>query len=215
MLLILLGVFLHTGDVLAQYSPDSLLNVQIGTGVKQMDQQQWLKADATFRKIASGKKTLPDDFAYYYGKTLYEMRNFGKSRSYLEKYINNKGDEGQFYTQATALLSAMDPKLCKYCGGTGNKKTEITCPTCTGKGQIIENCPFCQHTGHTICPICGGDGVKKQSGKVGLNYSPCANCEGHGYLTCKACKGTKVFVKDCATCNGKGKIVEFVPCNHQ
>lgn len=213
--LIVLGLFLQTGDAVAQYSQDSVLNVQMTNAINQMDQKQWLKADGLFRKMVSSKKTLPDDLAYYYGKTLYELRNFGKSKSYLEKYISDKGSEGQFYSQSAALLAAMDPKVCKYCGGTGNKKIEVTCPACQGKGEMIENCPFCQHTGHTICSVCGGDGVKKQTGKIGVNYSPCANCEGHGYVTCKACKGTKIFIKECSTCHRKGKITKQVPCNHQ
>lgn len=215
LLLLIVGLFMHTGDLFAQYSPDSLLNAQMHKALNQMEQKQWLKADATFRKMVNTKKSLPDDFNYYYGKTLYEMRNLGKSRSYLEKYISIKSTNGKYYSEATALLAAMDPKVCKYCGGTGNKKIETTCPTCSGKGQVVESCPFCQRTGHTICPVCGGDGVKKQSSKIGMNFSPCEMCEGHGYLNCKACKGSKVFVKDCEKCNKTGKIIKEVPCNHQ
>ncbi len=200
----------------AQYSADSTLNAQISDAVSLMDSGDYLKADGAFRKLLNSKKKLPDDVAFFYGKTLYQLSNFGKSQNFLKKYIELKGKEGTYYDEANKLLNRLNPDFCNKCEGTGFKVVKIDCEKCSGVGHTEVDCPFCSGKGINKCRTCGGDGVLKQTGKMGqMTFQNCPPCGGNGHTTCDACKGTKRYQKQCDVCSGKGKVDKKVVCNHQ
>jgi len=62
---------------------------------------------------------------------------------------------------------------CTACGGTGydREKGVRNCPTCGGRGQVVQRQFFI--TISQPCPACGGEG---------LIYEPCRTCGGRGAL---------------------------------
>ncbi len=57
-------------------------------------------------------------------------------------------------------------QLCRECNASG----KLTCPTCYGKGRLIDDCIACVG-GRITCTICEGRGRKK-----------CSYCNGKGYI---------------------------------
>ncbi|MEJ7553945.1 MAG: molecular chaperone DnaJ [Aquificaceae bacterium] len=61
--------------------------------------------------------------------------------------------------------------LCDACGGSGydRSKGERVCPTCGGRGEVVQRQFFM--TIAQTCPTCGGEGVIRE---------PCSKCRGRG-----------------------------------
>jgi len=67
-------------------------------------------------------------------------------------------------------------EACAKCGATGARKgsTPITCPSCSGTGQMkqVSNSVFGRVVNVTPCRQCGGEGR--------IISDPCPNCDGNG-----------------------------------
>ncbi|MEJ7620849.1 MAG: molecular chaperone DnaJ [Aquificaceae bacterium] len=63
--------------------------------------------------------------------------------------------------------------LCDACGGIGydRSKGERVCPTCGGRGEVVQRQFFM--TIAQTCPTCGGEGVIRE---------PCSKCRGRGTI---------------------------------
>ncbi|MFA5794225.1 MAG: molecular chaperone DnaJ [Candidatus Brocadiia bacterium] len=73
-------------------------------------------------------------------------------------------------TEKTITLKRNE--LCKECRGTGARKgsDSINCPTCGGRGEVIQGGGF--FTIRTACPQCQGAGK--------IIKTPCSSCQGGG-----------------------------------
>src|SRR5436190_23101795 len=65
-----------------------------------MDDEQYARADQKFRYVLANIKSVPSDLTYHFGKNSFYLGNFKQSIDWLNKYIQLKGTNGQFYTQA-------------------------------------------------------------------------------------------------------------------
>ncbi len=67
-------------------------------------------------------------------------------------------------------ITVMD--TCRGCGGTGMPEGErpVTCPTCGGRGQVMQSQGFFRIS--STCPNCSGRGV--------IISNPCTECSGAG-----------------------------------
>ena len=88
--------------------------------------------------------------------------------------------DAAFGLTTTIDLEKLHP--CQACGGTGSAPgtTPSTCPTCNGRGQVVQSsgfftisstCPHCNGHGKVIaklCPACRGTGREKQRKTVEL-----------------------------------------------
>jgi hypothetical protein len=120
------------------------------------------------------------------------------------------------YKAAVYCRACKDGKMaCTLCDG--KKKVDMPCSTCHGlswaqkpgaAGGILVRCqkcagignfknyacPRCNQSGVINCPICAGKPWRD-------GFKGCKEC-----TICQACKGRKETEKDCATCNGKGRV---------
>lgn len=79
--------------------------------------------------------------------------------------------EAAFGVEKTINLKRNE--LCEACSGTGAKKGTLTnCPTCSGRGEIIQSQGF--FSMRSVCPSCGGRGE--------VIKHPCAQCRGSGRI---------------------------------
>jgi len=84
--------------------------------------------------------------------------------------------------------------VCEHCHGSGSETGETeTCPTCKGRGQVVQmmNSIFGQMQTASTCPHCGG------TGKVIKNK--CSHCNGQGIV-----KGEEVIEIDIPAGVGEG-----------
>ncbi len=81
-------------------------------------------------------------------------------------------DEAIFGSVRTLKLTV--PDQCPACHGSGAAEgsKRVACPTCGGRGQVIQGSSFFQV--RQVCPRCGGTGA--------VVDHPCAKCRGSGQV---------------------------------
>jgi len=90
-----------------------------------------------------------------------------------------------------------------------SREAVVTCFKCSGKGQLVEDCEYCQGSGRLACDICDGKGHR---------LVVCSECHGTGGIRgygnpdeypCRVClgpKGLNGFVREpCKACNETGR----------
>lgn len=208
----LLVVFIQIGK--AQSSPDSLMTVYLDQAKEKISQNNYQAANAYFKKIFALKTTLPDELAYYYGLTMMKLEHYKKGKDALEKYIDLKGKDGEFYNEAQKLISEADKFICPKCQNTGVAEIKDTCAACEGIGKTQMDCNLCQSQGIEFCNVCKGQGTLVVKRSMGHQYSTCQKCMGKGYVNCQICKGKKVKTEFCHACKGNGFFNRKVTCTH-
>ena len=170
---------------------------------KLIETEKYNQAEVLFVKIFKMDALLPDEICYHYGKTLFEQRKYLQSKTYLEKYIRLKGEQGEFYLKSLQLEldieKATDPNASKEC----EKIINDTCHLCHGTGSALQSCTRCESHGRIICNLCQGNKVNIESTSFGDRYFTCGRCSGAGVITCPVCDGTKKEKRKCAHCKGK------------
>lgn len=83
-------------------------------------------------------------------------------------------------------ITVTKPERCEVCNGSGAEggTHPRTCPTCSGRGQVIssrgifsiaQTCPHCQGAGQIIdkpCKTCRGHGRRERTSKIKLRIPP-------------------------------------------
>lgn len=184
-----------------------------------MEAKDYAKANEFFRQIIESNTPIPSEMPYYFAETLFELKQYSNSSSFLAKYLDLNGLKGEHYDKAKALEKKLEEplaeiKACNYCDSKGYRMTE--CTTCHGDKEIKQNCSLCKAQGVVGCSRCAGKGVvtKKNVFNI-LEYYDCERCEATGRTTCSKCEGSKVEMGECRTCDGKGHITSEELCNHQ
>ncbi len=86
----------------------------------------------------------------------------------------------------TMQIDLQREAACSACGGSGAQPgtSPRTCPTCSGKGTVVQGrgfmqmaqpCPACQGTGTIIsnpCKTCGGRGVVPRTDRINVKIPP-------------------------------------------
>ena len=185
---------------LAQDRSDSLFVHYYRQAKAHIDKKNFEAANESFKKILKLKTTVPDELAYFYGYTLVNLNKYTLGKQFLKKYIDLRGDTGQFYHYATDLMNLAD------CKEVGSYFIEETCTECHGEGKLLVRCRTCSGRGNEICTLCGGIGVIKKRDNFGETFSTCQKCAGKGDYECTHCHGTKLENARCYVCDGKGKV---------
>ncbi len=184
----------------------------------EMQQQNYKKANSTFRKMLATKKVMPTDMSYLFAETLYAINQNENSKNFLTKYLKLTGEAGNYYEQALQLKTLLEKKEseimdCDLCDTKGYEL--VTCPLCEGKGLLTATCYYCKGAGKTACKTCHGEGVLITKNKFGKNeYESCPTCHTTGFTTCPVCLGKKVLESQCPDCIGSGKIPSQKICKH-
>lgn len=120
---------------------------------------------------------LEDVFKGFGFESIFEKATRGRRREYRRPI---KGED-IYYTVELTLEEAYRGTvvnvpvyrevICDACGGLGfdRSKGERTCPTCGGRGEVVQRQFFM--TIAQTCPTCGGEGVIRE---------PCPKCGGRG-----------------------------------
>ena len=165
---------------------------------------KYIQAEVLFVKIFKMDVLLPDEICYYYGKTLFEVKKYAQSKSFIEKYIRLKGKGGDYYLQSLQLEldieKATNPQAPKHCENV----LRDTCHQCRGSGLAFQSCTRCEGHGKIICDLCKGNKVNIESTSFGERYFTCSRCQGMGVVECPVCEGTRQEKRKCANCRGKG-----------
>lgn len=177
--------------------------------IKAISQKKFTDADSYFKKIARLEMNFPDELAYFYGYTQFNLGKYVQAKEAFEKYISLRTDTGRYAHYAKQYIHTADCNLkgfffetttCDECKGGG--KSEIECRTCKGKGK-------------EVCNKCFGRGALRKNDNFGEIFETCKKCEGTGYYTCLKCHGAGKELDKCFICEGKGTLRLKKDCHLQ
>lgn len=191
----------------------------MNSALAEMEKGDFERANAYFRQIIESNLPIPSEMPYFFAETLFQLGQFDNSSSFLEKYLEINGYQGDNYEQAKILQQKLKNHLdeisnCKFCDFRGYRYNG--CPTCNGNRILEQSCSFCKAKGVVGCIKCMGKGLvtKKNIFNI-IEYHECDKCGGDGRLDCPRCTGSLVEVSDCRTCRGQGRLISEEICNHQ
>lgn len=184
-------------------------------GVRQMELGNYKAADLSFRKILNLRTFIPDELSYYYGNTLYQLKEYRLSNEFISRYIKLSDSNSTYLDTAYNLQNILIVKMqkikeCVECDKDGYKIELIECNVCSGDGIQVGPCNRCHGTGEEVCKVCFGEKVEIQKTSFGRRYVPCTNCNETGQVTCQKCDGEKVLDFSCKKCGGSGKLEKRV-----
>jgi tetratricopeptide (TPR) repeat protein len=157
-----------------QYKKSMLLR-EYDSALVLMDEQRYQQAEVKFRYVLDNIKSVPSDLTYHFGRNSFHLAKYKQSIDWLNKYIQLKGTNGQFYTQAVEWKKKAEEEFLKE-RTKETKKVEQVFST----DYDID----CGPTGKVTCPVCKGDHVIIKKGAFGNEYKTCGYCNEHGVLTC-------------------------------
>ena len=192
-------------------SDSAMVNRLMLEAKSNMQRANYSEADVIFRKILSLKVIIPDEFCYYYGETLLQLKNYRLSESFFEKYLELTENQGEFVEQTNTSLVRVRRKIeeieeCAECDDEGFLVYMQECHICGADGKVEAPCSRCDGRGEEVCPTRLGEGIEVLRTSFGRRYITCTTCHEHGSITCRKCQGTKVEYHLCDACKGIGKL---------
>ncbi len=174
-LVALLSVW-QAGASLAQENSDALY--QMDQGAELMNQGQFAKADGYFMRVLKSVEVVPADLCFYFGKNSYHLDKYKQSIDWLNKYIELKGTKGRFFDQATEYLALAKSDY--------SQRPTAPATTAQKKSPARPKTLDCEQHPFVTCPVCNGDGVVIEAGKLGsLVYRDCPYSDDSGRMTCE------------------------------
>ena len=147
-------------------------------GVELMNQGKFAKADTYFLRVLETVEVVPADLCFYFGKNSYHLEKYKQSIDWLNKYMELKGTRGRFFDQAVEYL-----ELAKadYASESTVDQPAVTEYKPKPKPFSLD----CTKTPFVRCPVCQGEGVIVESGKLGSSvYKTCPYSDDSGRMTC-------------------------------
>jgi hypothetical protein len=148
---------------------------ELDSGVYFMDNGKYLLADQKLKYVLENIKSVPSDLTFYFGKNSFYLKRYKQSVDWLNKYIQLKGTSGQYYTEATDVLTKAEEGLLSERAVEAKKAEEVL-----SSSYDID----CGPSGKVSCPVCKGDHVIIKKGVFGDEYKTCRYCNEHGMLSC-------------------------------
>ena len=108
-------------------APEVQLDLLVNSATKSMKAGRWEDAVQSFEKAMKLGVSLPGEFHYLYGKSLYKSGSYEYALSSLTIYLTLVGREGKYYEDAITLVVDAE-----------NKKKEVTRRTSESKQQKVE-----------------------------------------------------------------------------
>ncbi len=169
--------------------PANEFDQEITQGVSLMNKGAYKEADTEFRAVLASVKTVPADLCFYFGKNSYHLQKYKQSIDWLTKYIELKGSYGTFYDQATEYTELARAGFKTTSSSKNSSKPAKGNATASKKASDID----CTEHPYVTCPVCQGDGVIVQKGRLGASvYKTCPYSDEYGRMTCE---DYKLYVK--------------------
>lgn len=188
--LIATGIFLLPSMVIAQQLTKEEVNLKLEEGYKLMQLGQNEQADKIFRTILDQAPSLPPDICYYFGVNSFQLGKYKQSINWLNKYLELKGTNGQYFESCEEYLDLAELAYQK----DQNKADDVEAiepdylttekeptPLPEGVDRIID----CEKYGKIICPVCKGKGVIVKEGLFGKEFNTCPYGDDYGYMSCE------------------------------
>lgn len=154
-----------------------MLNRELDSGVYFMNEGKYELADSKFKYVLANIKGVPSDLAYHFGKNSYMLGHYAQSVDWLNKYIQLKGMNGQYSSEAVSWLRKAEAGVLE---ARAKESAQKEAQLLSSNYEID-----CGPTGKVICPVCRGDHVIIKRGAFGDQYQTCPYCNEHGILTCE------------------------------
>ncbi len=144
-------------------------------GKQQVESGAYDAAIETFRHLLTPQKLLPDELAFYFGKSLYHEGNHKHvAIDFLKKYLILRGDTARYYDETMTMLKAMGEYKEKQ---TKDKSKD----TRTSAQKQLDKC---KENTHTVCPICNGKNTLVSPTAFGSSFRECNYCDERGLMPC-------------------------------
>jgi tetratricopeptide (TPR) repeat protein len=148
---------------------------ELDSGVYFMDLGNYTRADEKFQYVLDNVKSVPSDLTFYFGKNSFHLGRYKQSIDWLNKYIQLKGTNGQYSSEAVSWMRKAEAEFVKEKSQASEQAAEVL-----SANYDID----CGPAGKVTCPVCKGDHVVVKKGAFGPAYSTCPYCDEHGWLTC-------------------------------
>lgn len=198
----------NLADCKAQDSDDrQTFNQYYAQAIDAIAQKKFLDAEDIFKKIGRLDLVFPDELAYFYGYTQFNLGKYMQAKEAFEKYISLRTDTGRYAHYAHLYIHTAD------CNLKGYFYEQSMCEECKGAGKTEIGCRVCKSQGKEVCNLCFGRGALKKNDNFGEKYESCKKCEGSGYYRCNRCNGTGKELDKCLICEGNGKVLIKKDCH--
>lgn len=174
--LVFILLFLYTLPAVSDpIKPDSIVIGLMERGKDMLVIEEYSRANNYFMQCLNQGTILPNELAFYFGKSLFNSKYPRQSEMFLMKYISLKDTTAANYGEALTLLELLraKPKLSKE---EVKKKRK--------HDHSDEANDPCEGYDEVVCPVCNGSGVLKQNGKFGPIFRTCQYCNDHGLMPC-------------------------------
>ena len=148
---------------------------ELDSGVYFMDLGNYARADEKFQYVLDNVKSVPSDLTFYFGKNSFHLARYKQSIDWLNKYIQLKGTNGQYSSEAVSWMRKAEAEFVKEKSQASEQAAEVL-----SANYDID----CGPSGKVTCPVCKGDHVIVKKGAFGPAYKTCSYCNEHGWLTC-------------------------------
>lgn len=146
------------------------------SAVMLMEEGLYEQADSKYKYVLANLRSIPSDLAFNFGKNSYHLKLYKQTIDWLNKYIQLKGTNGQYSSEAIELKKKAEAEFIKEKSKNAEQVQQIL-----SSNYDID----CGPTGKVICPVCKGDHVVIKKGVFGGNeYKTCPYCDEQGILTC-------------------------------
>jgi tetratricopeptide (TPR) repeat protein len=148
---------------------------ELDSGVYYMDLGNYTSADEKFQYVLDNVKSVPSDLTFFFGKNSFHLGRYKQSIDWLNKYIQLKGTNGQYSSEAVSWMRKAEAEFVKEKSQASEQAAEVL-----STNYDID----CGPSGKVTCPVCKGDHVIIKKGAFGPAYKTCSYCNEHGWLTC-------------------------------
>src|SRR5690606_3057532 len=170
----------------------SEVKVRMESAYKHLMAGNYEKADEEFRHVLANAPTLPPEICYYFGLNSYYLGKYKQSINWLNKYIELKGTDGQFFESSEKYLDLAEEAFRKERniaaeGDLANPDSDTHFSnsedgfTNRKPDEVVD----CERLGKVICPVCKGKGVIIKEGLFGREYNTCPYGDNYGYMSCE------------------------------
>lgn len=170
-----LAVLFTSQLVFSQEYTEGHISQQIDNAVDLMSRGEYLKADEELRSAMGKMEALPSNVAYYFGRNSYHLGKYKQSINWLNKYIQLKGTQGRYYTDAVKYLQLAEDEYIQI-----SRQEERDLAT-----ELSNSDYDCGGLEKMICPVCHGDGVIIKKGLFDKVYQTCPYSKGESFLSCE------------------------------
>lgn len=174
------------------------------------------EAAAIYRRLSYVLDVFPLDLCYYFGISLYHTAHYEAAISLLTHYTNHARtplpEAISLLSEVRAIFSAIE--ACSRCDAMGYRY--VTHAICSGEGAYTQPCFSCKGAGYMMCPRCRGQGVEViLTVLYKKKYTDCSLCTAKGHIPCEKCHGNTKHVFFCEGCQGTGRVLSTIRCDHQ